>query len=228
MFLYAKGQSQRGPSFKIPFSTLLHAHCNPLIEKFISPDCDSFSVDVDSLHNRYAEIRHDSLTTSSSLELYIPPPPGASKAQAFAYHLASRNFFAWLCRRPLVGEHLGWALAGLINSMRELRDPCAENVKDLIDYMEQEGYLNMRNNPSHALAILYVAETYQLRGMYVDAFAHCTGMFWDLEASAEYQVRRRILYMPVQRGKKGDLLTPRILVYVFGLQGFTLARARRA
>ncbi|CAI4218049.1 unnamed protein product [Parascedosporium putredinis] len=101
-----------------------------------------------------------------------------------------RNFFAWLCRRPLVGEHLGWALAGLINSMRELRDPCAENVKDLIDYMEQEGYLNMRNNPSHALAILYVAETYQLRGMYVDAFAHCTGMFWDLEASAEYQMTR--------------------------------------
>ncbi|PKS10366.1 hypothetical protein jhhlp_002117 [Lomentospora prolificans] len=187
VYLYARGQSQRGPSFKVPFSALLHAHCNPLIEKFISPDCDTFSVGVDSLHDRYTETRHDSLTTSRSLELYIPPPPGANKAQAFAYHLATRNFFAWICRRSLVGEHLGWALAGLISSMRELRHPGAENVKDLIDYMEQEGYLNMRNNPDHALAILHVAETYRLRGMYVDAFAHCTGMFWDLEFSAEYQ-----------------------------------------
>jgi hypothetical protein len=72
--------------------------------------------------------------------------------------------------------------------MREYRHPSAENVKDLIDYMEQEGYLNMRHNPDHALAILYLAEDCRLRGMYIDAFAHCTGMFWELESSAEYQV----------------------------------------
>jgi hypothetical protein len=122
------------------------------------------------------------------VELYIPPPPGCDKQQALAYHLATRNFFAWLCRRSMVGEHLGLALVGLVNSMHEFRVKTAENVPDLMEYLDEEGYLDFRGQPNHALAILYMAEVLQLRELYIDAFAHCVGMTDRLFLSSEYQV----------------------------------------
>ncbi|KAG7152650.1 hypothetical protein HYQ46_011329 [Verticillium longisporum] len=36
--LYGKGQSRRGPAFKVPFGGLLSAKCHPLIQRFIARD----------------------------------------------------------------------------------------------------------------------------------------------------------------------------------------------
>ncbi|KAK8020640.1 hypothetical protein PG990_005778 [Apiospora arundinis] len=70
--LYGRGQSQRGPAFRIPFSTLLKADCYPLVEKYICQDVAEPSASTSSRgdyvtrHSRHRQYR---------TELYIPAPP---------------------------------------------------------------------------------------------------------------------------------------------------------
>lgn len=181
MYLYAQGQSQRGPSFRIPFPTLLQADCFPLIERFLAPEADRFRAP-------WGRRGYATSQAPRKLELYIPPPPGVTKADSFAYHLSTRNFLAWVYRRPLVGGYLGETLAELFGCMQELRRPDVDNLVDIIDYMEEQGYMDMRNNPYTAIAILHLSESFRLKGMYVDAFTHCVGMFSQLEQTPGYHL----------------------------------------
>ena len=112
----------------------------------------------------------------------------ADKEQAYVYHVATRNFFAWVLRRSVVGEHLGQALVGLLYSMHEFRADVKDNLKDMMDYMDEEGYLDLVNQPNHAVGMLYLAERFQMKDIYIRAFAHCVGMGSKLLTSLEYQV----------------------------------------
>ncbi|CAG9992700.1 unnamed protein product [Clonostachys byssicola] len=179
--LYGKGQSKRGPSFKIPFKDLVMKKCYPLIERFLAPP----GVNVTNLRQleRWSRLNPDQL-----IELYIPAPAMADKSQAFAYHVATRNFFAWVFQKSMVGEHLGTALVGLLHSMHEFRAEGSSNVDELISYLDEEGYLGFANQTNHALAILHLAETFEITDLYLKAFAHCAGMSDRLYTSEEYEV----------------------------------------
>lgn len=168
--LHERGQSQGEPAFKVPFACLLSAKCSPLVDKFANRSIS----EQDSCDDQ--------------INLYIPAPSTASLAEALQYHVTTRNFFAWVCRRSVVGEHLGTALVALFNSMRELRDDDVDNIQDLTDYLDEEGYLDMRNHPNHALAMLHLADKLQHRDLYIDALAHCVGMNERLYKSPEYLV----------------------------------------
>lgn len=122
------------------------------------------------------------------LELHIPPPTGLTSEQSLSYHLGTRNFFAWVYRRPLVGQYLGEALVQLLDCMHQFRLPGIDNEMDLIDYIEDEGYLALKNNPCAAVAILYLAETSEFWEMYIDAFAHCVGMYSHLDSTPGYHL----------------------------------------
>lgn len=91
----------------------------------------------------------------------------------------------------MVGNHLGNALVALHESMLEFRDTGLDNKRDLLSYLDEEGYLDTRHQPNHALAILHVAENLELRDLYIDAFAHCVGMSEQLYKSPEYSVGSR-------------------------------------
>ncbi|VUC21103.1 unnamed protein product [Clonostachys rosea] len=179
--LYGKGQSKRGPSFKIPFKDLITKKCYPLIERFLAPP----GVNVTNLGQlkRWSRLNPDQM-----IELYIPAPVMADKSQAFAYHVATRNFFAWVFQKSMVGEHLGTALVGLFHSMHEFRVEGSSNVDELISYLDEEGYLGFANQTNHALAILHLAETFEITDLYIRAFAHCAGMSDRLYTSEEYEV----------------------------------------
>lgn len=168
--LHAKGHSRRGPSFKVPFTALLDTQCYPLIERFLAWESDQKKPSFREL------VRWSRENPTQMIELYIPPPPNADKAQAFNYHLATRNFFAWIFRRSMVGTCLGSAVIGLLHSMHEFRCGVEDNVADMLDYFDEEGYLDMANQPNHALAMLQLAESFQMRDLYIRAFAHCVGM----------------------------------------------------
>ncbi|KAL0932113.1 uncharacterized protein CTRU02_213066 [Colletotrichum truncatum] len=183
--LYGKGQSRRGPAFKVPFEALLSAKCHPLIQKYMSrsmPTSSRPSRDQDGDLERW-----HALNPNTRIELYIPAPLTADKEQAFAYHLATRNFFAWIFRRSMVGEHLGNALIELMSNMAEFRSKDVDNMADLISYLDEEGYMDLKGRPQHALAILHLAEYFQMRDMYIDAFSHCVGMSEELFCNPEYQ-----------------------------------------
>jgi len=120
-------------------------------------------------------------------ELYIPAPKATDRSQAFLYHCATRNFFAWLFGKPLVGTHLGEALVGLLNCLNDFRSAGMDNVQAIMDFMDDECYADMRNSPDHALAILFFAEHFQFKDLWIDAFAHCTGMHEKLIFSAGFE-----------------------------------------
>ncbi|KAK1756474.1 hypothetical protein QBC47DRAFT_186906 [Echria macrotheca] len=183
--LYGKGQSRRGPAFKVPLEALLKAKCHPLIARFMVRDP---SVSPSSSLGREYFDSLDRISPGSRVELYIPPPAMSTREEALRYHIATRNFFAWVFRRSLVGEHLGSTLIALLNSMSDFRRSGEDNMDGLLGYLDEEGYLEMRNQPIHALAVLHFAEHFHVRDLYIDAFTHCVGMLDQLFAIAEYQV----------------------------------------
>ena len=125
------------------------------------------------------------LASKRGIDIHIPAP--VDKAHAFGYHLATRNFFAWLCGRPLVGDFLGDAFVQLLHSMNEFRTG-VDNVQDLTAYLVAQGYADLVCQPDYALATLHLAESFQLSELYVTSFCHCVGMSDLLYNSSEYQV----------------------------------------
>lgn len=178
--LYGKGESRRGPSFKVPFSSLIEAKCYPLIERFI--------VWEDTPTPTRPELAQwTPRNASQRIELYIPAPSDYDRSQAYQYHVATRNFFAWVFRRSMVGESLGSAVVALLHSMHQFRSDVDDNVADMMEYFDEEGYLDMANQPNHALAMLYLAELFQMSELYTKAFVHCVGMSEQLVSSTEYE-----------------------------------------
>ncbi|OTB06777.1 hypothetical protein M426DRAFT_98386 [Hypoxylon sp. CI-4A] len=205
--LYGQGQSRRGPTFKVPFSGLLEASCYPFFDRFMAQNLTT--------PLGYTKSENGDPARQSRIELFIPAPPRSNKQEAYRYHLATRNFIAFIFRRSVVGENLGRALITLMHTMHEFRLDEVDNVQDLINYMDEEGYLNFRNHPAHALAILHLAEAFQLESLYIDAFAHCCGMGDKLLAMSEYQllspgtrklIRCARVEMNLRLGQSGNMI----------------------
>ncbi|CAJ2506251.1 Uu.00g003810.m01.CDS01 [Anthostomella pinea] len=212
--LYGQGQSRRGPAFRVPFAALLEANCYPLIDRFMSQDISKPSGQAQRDDHEPASYFSRS-QRHSRIELFIPAPPHSDKHQAYNYHLATRNFFAFIFRRSMVGESLGSALITLMHSLHEFRTEDVDIVQDMKSYLDEEGYLHLKTQPSHALAILHLAEVFQLRELYIDAFAHCCGMSDQLFLGPEYQlltsvtrklIRRARVEMDLRLGQSGRML----------------------
>lgn len=121
-------------------------------------------------------------------DLYLPAPTENGKGEVFRYHLVSRNIFAWMSNRPIVGTHLGQALVALLERLNSYRSNEEVNMRDVLRYMEAMGYLDFRECSDHALAILQFAEHFRIADLWADTFAHCTGMEEILEGSTEFEV----------------------------------------
>lgn len=133
------------------------------------------------------------------VELYLAPPPTVSRDMALRHNLATRNFFAWVFNRPMVGEHLGIALIEVLRRMDEFRTPGADNLGDLVRYLDDQGYLAMTNQPVHAVAMLHFADDCRLRDMYIDAFTHCVGMSDRLSTVLEFRTLSPVITSMVPR-----------------------------
>lgn len=184
--LYGQGQSQRGPAFKVALGALLSANCYPFVRRFMARDrhgtpgcCTDRSDDLKGWID---------LNTNERIELYIPAPTLANSELAFSYHITTRNFLAWVFGRSVVGKSLGVALIDLFTSMTKFREKNQDSISDLVSYLDEEGYLDMKGHPNHALAILNLAEHLQIEALYLDAFVHCVEMSERLFLSPEYQV----------------------------------------
>ncbi|KAI1426953.1 hypothetical protein F5Y12DRAFT_222938 [Xylaria sp. FL1777] len=187
--LHGEGQSRRGAAFRVPFSKLLEANFQPLISKFLS-------------RTRTDTARYSEGAGIGQIELFIPAPPRADKIHSYNYHLATRNLFAFIFRRSMVGECLGTALIALMHGLYRFRTPDVDNVQDLISYMDEEGYLNLNGQPTYALAILHLAEVFQLRELYIDAFAHCCGTGGRLFLAPEYLLLSQVTRTLIRRARR--------------------------
>ncbi|KAK0661679.1 hypothetical protein QBC41DRAFT_33561 [Cercophora samala] len=211
--LYEQGASQRGPSFKVNLDVLFAAKCHPLIARYAlrdSPDWTSSDGEEALVNELMGE-----MSSSDRVELYIPAPPSVSRQDIRNHQIAIRNLFAWVFRRPVVGEHLGSALISLLNSLREHRCPDEDNMDSVLGYMDELGYLNMSNRPFHALAMVHFAEHFRLKDLYIDALCHCVGMSDRLNDIPEFQIissptrkliRQTKVDMDAHLGKAGQQL----------------------
>lgn len=163
---------------------LIQAKCYPLIKRFLAEDLNESPIsDISSQDGSYF-----TQDRNKTYELYIPAPADVERGEAFLYHTATRNLFAWIFGKSLVGNHLGGALISLLNSMVEFRSFGEDNIEAIMDYMDEEGYADMRNSPDHALAILFFAEHFHFKDLWIDAFAHCSGMNERLPDSPGFEV----------------------------------------
>ena len=131
-------------------------------------------------------------------ELFIPAPAHLSREDAFNYHLTTRNFFAWMFERPLVGPRLGDALIDLKERMDQYRPDREENEDDFLIYIDAQGYSDFRDCPDHSLAVLQYAEKFHYAELWTDAFCHCAGMNELLISSSEFSVCQAVFGIGLQ------------------------------
>jgi hypothetical protein len=179
---HAQGSSQRPPSLKIPFTAVQRSNCSYLLENCLSTrKYSNFSNPSDS--------GYDSCTVSSprprTYDLFVPAPADLTREQAYTYHVTTRNYFALLTNQALVGEKLGLALVDLWRRTTEWQ-PNDNATSSLLSYCEQQGYLSLAENVTHATAILTFAEQAQIQALWTNAFVHCVGMHERLDMSGDY------------------------------------------
>ena len=126
---------------------------------------------------------------SSTVELFIPAPDEVSRQDSLKWHITTRNFFAFLLGKPLVGDHMGPTFVDLQERLHLYRPDHPSNTQDFLAYADEQGYRDLVECTDYALASLFYAEQYKLRDVWVDAFAHCVGMNESLVLSPEFSVR---------------------------------------
>ncbi|GAB7364769.1 hypothetical protein MBLNU230_g5567t1 [Neophaeotheca triangularis] len=182
---YAHGASQRGPSLRVPSSVVQSSGCSYLLEQCIPasrPESPASSAG-DTSDSGYAG-SESSQAAGKAYELYIPAPADLTREQAFSYHLTTRNYFALLTSKALVGETIGDALIRLLERLKAWHQ--TSPITALHDYCERLGYSDYANEPSYALAALRLAEHIQHQPLWTEAFAHSVGMHDRLDLSPEY------------------------------------------
>ncbi|KAF1841871.1 uncharacterized protein K460DRAFT_409313 [Cucurbitaria berberidis CBS 394.84] len=188
--LHGRGASRRGPSFCIPFRVLRQKKCNAIFNQ-----CDAQMTSTAGLSPQPLKRMPSSLSNSnrgsSTVQLFIPAPEATSREDSFNWHITTRNFFAFLLGKPLVGEHMGQAFVDLQERLRLFR-PDSNNHQDFLEYAENQGYRDLLECTDYALASVYYAEHYKLREVWIDAFAHCVGMSESLALSPEYLLLSRL------------------------------------
>lgn len=136
IFLYSRGRSQRGPSFRIPYDFLLYSRCRPLVELSL----------ISTLSNSPYDALEDSSGSTESY-LYLHAPANLSREGSFAYHVTTRNFFAWLVGAPIVGQDPTSALVALKSRMDIWRDKGSDNFQAICDYIHEQGYGDVAQIP---------------------------------------------------------------------------------
>lgn len=145
---------------------------------------------LSEISNLFNSTKHQ----SSIIELFIPAPEGISREDSFKWHVTTRNFFAFVLGKPLVGYHMGQTFVDLQERMQLFRSrQPSKSHQDFLEYAECQGYRDLVEVTDYALANLFYAEYFKLRDIWVDAFAHCVGMKDSLACSPEYQVSFKCL-----------------------------------
>ncbi|KAI4121781.1 MAG: hypothetical protein LQ338_006179 [Usnochroma carphineum] len=184
---YAQGRSRRGASLRVSLSAIESSNCGPLLDRYgAKPYVDSPSTASDRSSSADEDYFIDP-SPPAQHELFIPAPPELTKEGSFRYHVTTRNFFAWMFAKPLVGHRLGDSLLSLLDRMKEFREDEDQNLEDMLAYIDSQEYTDFRSCPDHALAVLQFAEKHELVDLWRDSFCHCAGMSEDLPFSAEFE-----------------------------------------
>ncbi|CAD0112681.1 unnamed protein product [Aureobasidium uvarum] len=177
--LYGQGKSRRGASIRTSYALVEATAGESFINTYMALDSISSGESLDGT-------TPSTSSTHTQYELYIPTPEDAMREEAYRWHITTRNFFAYITKKPLVGSKLGRTFVDLMERIQLFCPDKTSNNQDFLSYAHQQGYSKFVNRPDYALAFLNFAEEFRLRDLWIDAFAHCVGMNDQLDLSPEF------------------------------------------
>ena len=121
-------------------------------------------------------------------EIHFPAPDGASRTEILRHHITTRNFFALLLIKPLVGLTYYQALIDLHERLLMLM-PKESNCTDvMIEFLMRSRLHNVSNDPAAAAGLLAYSEDdeVQWREGWREGFVHCSGMYTKLRELPEF------------------------------------------
>ena len=104
-------------------------------------------------------------------------PSGGSRIDILRYHITTRNFFAFMLRKPLVGFTFYQALVDLQERLEDYLAPTTDHVSVLKHYLVKLGLVNVCNEPRAAAGLLAWSEDVRWNEGWREAFVHSVGMY---------------------------------------------------
>lgn len=120
-------------------------------------------------------------------EIFFPAPPEASKVENLRHHLTTRNVFALLFNKMIVGLNLYQALLDLHERLQLYMPSASDTAGMIIDYLVSNRLDDIRNDPTSAAGLLAWSEGATVRWYegWREAFVHCSGMYGRLKYTSE-------------------------------------------
>ena len=97
-------------------------------------------------------------TPGVQYKLYMDVRSGGSKVDVLRYHVTTRNFFAFLLRKPLVGFTFYQALVDLHERLDAYLPPGVDSAVAIQSYLVLIGLVNVSNEPRAAAGLLAWSE----------------------------------------------------------------------
>lgn len=131
-------------------------------------------------HQHESPIRH---------EIHFPAPDDASRVEILRHHSTTRNLFACLLDKPLIGLTYYQALTDLHERLLLYMPNEIDSAQLLIRYLIKNNLHNVSNDPAAAAGLLAWIENHRIGWPegWREAFSHCVGMYRDLQDVPEYR-----------------------------------------
>lgn len=121
-------------------------------------------------------------------EIHFPAPDDASRMEILRYHITTRNLFAFLLDKPLVGLTFYQALIDLHERLLMLMPREANCAELMMGFLMRNRLHNVCNDPAAAAGLLAYSEDDEVQWPegWREGFVHCSGMYTNLRALPEF------------------------------------------
>lgn len=122
-------------------------------------------------------------------EIHFPAPDGASRIEILRHHITTRNFFALLLNKPLVGLTFYQALIDLHERLLAVMPREFSCTDIIIEFLTRKRLHNVCNDPAAAVGLLAYSEDDEVHWPegWREGFIHCSGMYTKLQELAEFR-----------------------------------------
>ena len=153
------GHSHGHPSFRISSSLIEETKSVTLIDMLEKGTIQAERFEKDQIPG----VQH---------KLYIDAHSGGSKVDVLRYHVTTRNFFAFLLRKPLVGFTFYQALVDLYQRLEEYLSPHVDSAVALQSYLVMIGLVNVSSEPRAAAGLLAWSEDVKWNNGWREAYVY--------------------------------------------------------
>ena len=135
------------------------------------------------------ETRPTEVDANVRYEIYFPAPLDASRIDVLRYHVTTRNFFALLLAKPLVGLTFYQALIDLHQRLRLYMPGDPNCALIIIKCLMENSLHDVCNDPAAAAGLLAWSEDEGVcwQEGWREGFVHCSGMYSHLRGIPEFR-----------------------------------------